>query len=437
MRPRTGGGWYELGIGAALTAMVLYAVGASGIPEILAGAQARGHSPGWVAVSLLCFVGSAWIAGWYFAGPLAVSAARLHWLVPRQDPAAMVRRATVQVVLGSAALATVVAVVTGLALDAVGLPAVVPALAVWLVLELLVLAAIRVQRRDLDAVARTTAFASSLAGVTVAAGEAWGRGALTAIGVVAAGTLTAAIAVAARRGTSRDGTVRRWRGVTAELTPRWQLRRGARHRWAVSAGVTLLEGDVVRIVRQRDNTALGRPLPAAVYRAPAPLNLSAVVLLRSARSIAAIASVAVPLAFAAHEILGSTPSFVVIALAQFALVISTARAAESWLTSDALPRIWAADGPGPAAALAVPCVLAGLGLAAIAVAGFPLPPAAGVALAALPVAILWRRRSARRPDTGLTLVSTPMGAVSVQSVNKVVAGPDAVLLAILFANGVG
>ncbi|WP_026877205.1 hypothetical protein [Jiangella gansuensis] len=431
MRPRTAGGWYELAVGAALTAMVLYAVAASGVPEILAGARDRGHSPGWVAVSLLCFVVGAWIAGWHFAGPLAVPAARLHWLVWRQHPAQLLRSAAAQVLLVSMALATLVAVVAGLALAAVGLPAVGPSVAVWLTLELLVVATMYLQRRDLDGPARWAAFAAGAAGVSVAAGEAWGPAGVVAAGAVAGIVVTAALVAAIRRG----ATARR--GRAAELTPRWQLYRGARHRWAVSAGFTLMEGEVVRLVRQRDQTTRRRPIPAAAYRWPRPLGLSAVVLLRSTRPVAAIGVLAVPLAFAANEILGSTPAVTVLVLTQFALVMTTARAAETWLTSEALPRIWGAGAHETSAALAAPCVAAGLVLAATAVIGFSLPPAAGAVLAALPVAILLRRRSARRPAAGLTLISTPMGAVSVQSVNKVIAGPDVALLAVLVADGLG
>ncbi|WP_116952386.1 hypothetical protein [Jiangella endophytica] len=428
MRPRTATGWYELAIGAALTAMVLYAVGAGGVPQVLARAEDRGHSPGWVAASLLCFVVGAWIAGWYFAGPLAVPAARLHWLIGREHPARLLRRAAVQVLLVSAALATVVAVVAGLALASVGLPSVVPALAVWVALVVLVLVTMHLQRRDLDGPARWTAFAAGAAGVVVAAGEAWGPAGVAAAGAIAGG---GALGSAVRRG------ARSRRGVTAELTPRWQLQRGARHRWAVSAGFTLMEGEVVRLARQRDQKSRRRPVPAAVYRLPRPLALGAVALLRSARPVAAIGVLAVPLAFATYDVLGATPAVVVVALAQFALVMTTARAAEAWLATEQLPRVWGIGTHEAAAALAAPCVVVGLVLAATAVAGFSLPPVAGVALATLPVAILLRRRSARRPVAGLTLVSTPMGAVSVQSLNKVAAGPDVVLLTILLADGLG
>lgn len=429
MRPRTATGWYELAVGAALTAMVLYAVGASGAPQVLARAEERGHSPGWVAAALLCFVAGAWIAGWHFAGPLAVPAARLQWLIRREHPARLLRRAAVQVLLVAAALATVVAVVAGLALAAAGLPAVVPALAVWATLVALVVVTLRLQRRDLDGPARWTAFAAGAAGVVVAAGEAWGPAGPASAGAIAAGAAAVALGAAVRRGVrTRD-----WRGVAAELTPRWQLRRGARHRWAVSAGFTLLEGEVVRLARQREQKARRRPLPAAVYRLPRPLALAAVALLRGARPMAAIVVLAVPLAFAADTVLGATPAVVVVALTQFALVLTGARAAEAWLATEQLPRIWAAGPYETAAALAAPCVVVGVLLAATAVAAFSLPPVAGVALPALPVAILLRRRSARRPDTGLTLVSTPMGALSVQSLNRVTAGPDVVLLAILLA----
>ncbi|SDT57507.1 hypothetical protein [Jiangella sp. DSM 45060] len=422
MRPRSRGDWYEVVLGAALAAMVLYALGNSGVPRLLTDAEERGHSAVWVAVALLGFVLSAWTAGWSFAGPVAVTAARLHWLAWR-EPDVAIRAARRRALLVSAVAGAVVAVTAGLALSAAELPSVVPAVAVWTVLQLLLLAAVQLQRRDLDRTARLLPVAFGAAAVVVAAAEAWGAVAAT---VTACGAAAAGAAAVATGG----GTARR-RDTVAELTPRWQLHRAARRRWAVVAGITLMDGDVIRIVRNRDAKASKRALPVAVFRGPRPVGLAVTAFLRGLPAGLTIGAVAVVVAFAAHEILGLVPALVVIVLAELVVTRVTARAAEAWLASPALPRVWGVSGAGPAAALAAPAVVVCAVIAATVTAGLSLPAQAGLVLAALPVAVVLRRRTARRPDTGLTVIATPMGAVSVQAVDRVIAGPDVAFVALL------
>ncbi|SEF17344.1 hypothetical protein [Jiangella alba] len=425
MRPRSRGDWYEVVLGVALAAMVLYALGNSGVPRLLTDAEERGHSAVWVAVALLGFVLSAWTAAWSFAGPVAVTAARLHWVDWRR-PDVAIRAARRRALLVSAVAGAVVAVTAGLALSAAVLPSVLPAVAVWTALQLLLLSAVELQRRDLDRTARLLPVAFGAAAVVVAAAEAWGAVAatVTACGAAAAGA--AALAAGGGTGGRRD--------TVAELTPRWQLHRAARHRWAIVAGITLMDGDVVRIVRTRDARATRRALPAAVFRGPRPIRLAVAAFLRGLPAALTIGAVAVPVAFAAHEILGLTPALVVVVLAELVVTRVTARAAEAWLASPALPRSWGIGRNGPAAALAAPAVVVCAVVAAMVTAGLSLPVTAGLVLAALPVAVVLRRRSSRRPDTGLTVIATPMGAVSVQAVNRVVAGPDVAFVALLAAH---
>ncbi|WP_053203519.1 hypothetical protein [Jiangella muralis] len=425
MRPRSKGDWYEVLLGVALAAMVLYALGNSGVPRLLTDAEERGHSAAWVAVALLGFVLSAWTAGWSFVGPVALTAARLHWVSWRR-PDVAIRAAGRRALLVSVVAGAVVAVTAGLALDAAELPSVVPAVAVWTALQLLLLVAVQLQRRDLDRTARLLPIAFGAAAVVIAAAEAWGAVAATVTACVAAVAGAAAVVT--------GGGVARRRDAVAELTPRWQLLRGARHRWAIVAGITLMDGDVVRIVRNRDAKATKRALPAAVFRGPRPVGLAAAAFLRGLPAALTIGAVAVPIAFAAHEILGLTPALVVVVLAELVVTRVTARAAEAWLASPALPRIWGLDGNGPAAALAAPAVVVCAVIAATVTAGLSLPAQAGLALAALPVAVVLRRRSARRPDAGLTVIATPMGAVPVQTVDRVVAGPDVAFVALLVAH---
>lgn len=424
MRPQS---WRELpevivtvGLSAVFLATFLYALGSSAIPDILAEAEQRGHSSDWLSLSLLLFVLGLWTAGWYFAGPLAISAARLQWLVWRRDPTRWLRHETARALVAAAVLATIIAVVAGLALAEAGSPHNIAAFVVWVVLELLVVITIFLQRRDLDGIARLIPVVLGVAGVVLITGEAWTG--LVAV-IVGTGLMIGLIATRPRR--------LQLSGSQGELAPRWQLERAARNRWSVGAGVALMDGEIVRIVRQRDAKVTKRLLPAFVYLRPWPINLSLAVLARGLHSIALSVALGLPLAFAALEILGPLPAVLVIVLLEFFMTVAMSRSVQTWVTSNALPRIWAAEGSQVVIALAMPCLAVCLATAVIATIGLSLPLSVGLVLVVLPAAIMWRRHSAHDGGRDFALVSTPIGAVSVQAVNRVIAGPDMVLIALL------
>ncbi|WP_123788562.1 hypothetical protein [Phytoactinopolyspora halophila] len=423
MKSRSWGSLYELALAVALAAMLLYAVGNSAVPDILAEAERRGHPPGWVSASLLFFVLGLWSGGWYFAGPLAVSAGRLQWLAWRRHPSRWLRREAVKVLVVGALLAAVIAVLAGLASAAIGSSSVVPSLVTWTVLVLLVMVTIYVQRRDLDGIARLVPITLGAVGVVIATGVAWN--ALVAA-IIGCGLM---VSVAAARPRTLLST-----GVRSELTPRWQLQRGARNRWSVGAGVTLMDGEIVRIVRQRDAKVIRRLLPESVYRASWPVNLAIAVLIRSFPAVAIGIALALPLIFAVHEILGLVPAMLVGVFLEFFVTLSTSRSAETWLASRALPRTWAVSGIGTSIALVVPSLAVCLAIAMVMMLGFSLSPLVTLVLVVLPVGIIMRRHAAPDAGTSVTVASTPMGAVSLQAVNKAIAGPDVVLLSLVLVS---
>ncbi|UCM88281.1 hypothetical protein [Streptomyces marincola] len=421
MRPRSWGALYELVVVAAMALLLLHALGRDLLPDLLARAEDRGHAPAWVATALLLPVLGLWARACHFSGPLAMSAGTFQWRVARHDPAAWLRRERALTVLGGALLATLVAVPAGMALAATGAHPLVPALALWAALLALLLLASHLQRRDLDAAARLVPPLLAATGVVLAAGVAWGATGALLVG----GWLLLAGAAAARRPAARGA------GRRAALTPRWQLHRGARNRQALNAGVTMLDADVVRAAREREDGGTRKPLPAFAYRLPRPAGLAAVVLGRGLRAVAPAIALVLPLVFAVDTLLGPVAALLVTVLLELFVTVALARSAETWLDSDAPARMWAAPGRRVPVVLCLPALAVCAVLAAAVSLGMALPLSATLVLAVLPAAVLARRRSARRAVPGGALLATPMGAVPVDLVNGLVAGPDMALLALL------
>ncbi|MGP3970045.1 hypothetical protein [Streptomyces sp. 6N223] len=264
-------------------------------------------------------------------------------VVAGHHPSRWLRRERIGALVVGALVSAVVAVLSGLALSAAGDPYVVPALAVWVALQLLLVITLRLQRRDLDQVARLVPLVLVSTGVVLAVGEAWnGPAAVIAWSCLLVGLISLLVA---RSGTWTLG------GIRAELTPRWQLHRGASGRWSVGAGITMLDHEIVHVVRQRETKAAKRLLPAFLYRIRWPASLAGAVLARHLRTVIPVIGLVMPLM-----------------------------------------------------------------------------------LVALPGAITARRRSIRSAAAETALLSTPFGAVSLQTVNRVIAGPDMALLSLLVAS---
>lgn len=424
MRPRSWTGWSEVvvtaGLSAVLVYSVLYSVGDSAIPALLAEADRRGHSPGRVSVSPLALVLAVWVGGWNFVGPLAVSQSRLLWLVWRKEPSAWLRQEKIRAAVVAAFLAGLVAMAVGSASAATGSRPVAHALGVWITLVVVVLGLVHLQRRDLDGVGRSASTTFGAAGAVLVIAEAWGY---PAAGIVGCGLVAAVLL-------RPPGRPRR-PSSGGELTPRWQLHRGAQNRWAIDAGITLMDGEIVRMVRHRGTDVARRLLPAPVYRTRWPANVSAVLLARGVRTVALTVGLVLPVVLAVNVIVGPGPATVVAILAEYSVIVAMTRAAATWRSSRALPRLWAHDGRTTSIALMAPGLATCLVVAFVVCVAVPLPALVRVVLVALPAAALLRRMSVRNATAEITLVATPAGAVPVEVLNRVIAGPDVVLISLL------
>ncbi|MGL5830269.1 MAG: hypothetical protein ACRC0L_11975, partial [Angustibacter sp.] len=207
--------------------------------------------------------------------------------------------------------------------------------------------------------------------------------------------------------------------------------RGTEPVWALDAGVTLMDGEIVRIVA-RHGSGLVRPLlPARLYRARWPAGLAVVLLIRKLRTVAVALGLALPTVLAVNTLLGPGLATVIAVLMEYAVIVAMTRAATTWWTSRALPRTWMSSGAATPAALLAPGLATCLAIVIVASLAVPLPLTVTAVLAVMPVAILLRRRSVRATTAEITLVATPVGAVPVEVLNRVIAGPDVVLLALL------
>ncbi|RBM19621.1 hypothetical protein [Streptomyces sp. PT12] len=425
MRPQSWAALYELALMVGLTAMLLFAVGNSLLPDVLNQAERRGYSADWFAVALLLFTLGLWVRFWYFAGPLAVSAGRLQWFMWQRDPRGWLRREAVKAYLIGGGLATVLAVLSALVMAAGDGPYLALAVAVWGLLQLFLVLAVQLQRRDLDAVARLLPFILCSLGVVLAVGEAW-NGPVSALTGVC---LLSCLAVARRGILTLPGT-------RTELTPRWQLYRGARGRWSLGAGATMLDHEVVRVMRHREAKVTREPLPAFVYRLRWPLGLAGAVLARNLRAVIPTIGLMFPLIFALHRLLGPLPALLLTALLELTVTVTMVRSSEEWLRSNALSRIWGTGGSRVPVALALPGVAVSLAIAAAVSLALGFPPLAALVLLVLPGAIIARRHSARGGSTEFGILATPLGAVPLNTVNRVIAGPDMALLCLWIASWV-
>lgn len=430
MRRRSWSDGYQVLLVAGYAGMVLYAVGHTFLPELLRQVERRGHETSGVAVPLLFCTLGLWGRAWYHLGPLGISAGQLQWWVWRRNPVRWLRRERLRVLGIGALLAGCLAAVGGLAFADSG-GGWLAALVVWAALQALLALCLHLQRRDLDGLARGVPSLCAAIGVVLAVGEAWnGRTALA----VALGL--APLLAVTRRGTwavTRHATrPERPRGRPVELTPRWQLHRGARGRWALGAAVTMLDHEVVRVAGQRDAPAGGRPLPAFVYRLRWPANLAGVVSARHLGRVLPAIALVLPLALAVHRMLGVLPALLITTLLELFVTVALVRAAETWRASASLPRTWATAGTRPVLALYLPALVVCALIAVVVTLGMALPLTVTALLAVLPAAVAVRRGTVRE-GTEAVFLATPAGAMPMHTVNRLAAGPDVGLLVWLVA----
>lgn len=424
MKQRSVGDLYEVVVGLFLAGGLLYALASVGVPDLLDTAAAAGYAPEWIAAALLSFATGAWVGGWQYFGPQASQPAELRWRLSSGDPTNQLRRRAIGNLVASGLLGAVVAAMASPSLEMVGAQALTVSAGIWVALQVVTALAMYAQRRDIHWLGQGAAWVFCTAGIVALAGVTWGA----AVGVAVAMAFVA-LSVAVRPSSSVS-----W-PLTAALTPQWQLVRGGQNRSSVMAGVTMFDVEGFRIARQHQATATQRPLPAFVYTARRHVRAALIVAWRNTRAAVVIGAMAVPLVLALDELLGRLAAISVLVIAEYSLVVTVARSAELWVSSNSLHRIWATGKRPMGLALATPGVIACVVLVLVVAVGVPMPVTMIVILAAMPAAVVLRRRSVHRPADDITLLSTPMGALSLQAVNRVVAGPDVALVTLFIVTG--
>jgi hypothetical protein len=193
----------------------------------------------------------------------------------------------------------------------------------------------------------------------------------------------------------------------------------------------MLDKDVVYAVQEMNSRATRRPLPVFCYQLRRPLDVVVVVLIRL------LSTAAIPVAglfltgLLADRFLGPTAGLWLMLMVQYRLTVATAPCAESWLMSPALQRTWGHDRDRAVAGFFGPVLIVSLLFTVVVAVTISASTLALVSLLACPALILWRRHSASRLGDGITLMSTPAGALPLQTVNKLIAGYDVLAAALL------
>lgn len=405
---------------AALSGGVIAAVGRDLIPQAAATARDGGYSATWLAAACFCLVLGAWTSGWYFLGPVALTRAAIVWRVSLGGKLGPLRLAYARTLLLGALLAVPPVVLVGLAAANVGRPWLWPSVATWALLTSAVMLVVHLQRRDRGDTVRRLVGLLVAVSVAVTAREAWrdlvGAAVLAALGL---------IALTAVRRRHRRAAPR------AAVTPMWQLVRGAANRWLVGAAIAMLDPSTVAIARTASPYSPRWRLPHWVYRVPTPWALGVVAFARTTGSVALGLAIGSVLALATTTIWGVEVGLSLIMVAQLVVTLSYAGPVMTWQSSSALRRVWPTGTMLPIAlsmAALVPAWLVGL----VAFGVIDLPVVTLLVLVALPVAVLYRRVTAQSAEgDDALLLATPLGAVPVQVVNRLVAGPDMVVAGIL------
>jgi hypothetical protein len=282
--------------------------------------------------------------------------------------------------------------------------------------------AMEVQRRDRPSLASAAATLATAVAVGLTASEVWG---------LLPGVLLLAILAVLVRVARSASTNRPQRRPAPPLTPAWQLARAASNRWLVGVGVAALDPTAFAGARGSVRRDAVRRLPDALFGAPAPWGIATASFVRVTSLRAAPYLAAGLLAVTIGRIWGSGVGMTVLLIVQFAITLEYSKPLVEWHLNHALRRVW----PFPrtlVVALATPAVAAALLVTLPAAALLGASVVGFTVLVLLPGGVLWRRLQALRADDGqLLLVSTPAGAVPVQVVNRLVAGPDVVAIAMI------
>lgn len=419
-------GFLETLVMVAITVPLVVAffffLGRDTIPGAAETASLGGHSLLSLTVAAACLVAAAWIPLCYLLGPLAATRARMIWQLSLGDPAGQLRAMRIRAFAIGFVAAAVPAGVAALSVATWGLPWAWGAAGASLLLVGGLAFAMEVQRRDRPEVVRVAGVVATTVAVGLTVSEIWG--------VVPALLLLSVLAVLVRVGRPAMPSMSGHRPAPP-LTPAWQLSRAAMNRWLVGVGVTALDPTAVMGTQGSVQRASAARLPKVLFRVPAPWGLAVVFFVRvlTLRAVAYMA--AAVLAVTTGRIWGDEVGIAILLIVQFAIVLDFSKSLVEWQMNHTFRRVWPFS-RALVVALAAPAVVASL---LISLPAALLLDASGLGLAVmalLPAAVLWRRLQAlRADDSQLLMVSTPAGAVPVQVVNRLLAGPDVVVLAII------
>lgn len=390
---------------AALVAGVLLAIGRQIVPDVLALVDRTGHDPDLVAAALLAVTLAVWWAMVRRLGPIAASPAQQRWQVwadPRSWQARQRWRALAVAVPGAASVGYVV----GLASTDPW-----PGVATGVVLLIVTIAIALGQRRDGGPFLIGVVGALALGLLTA---SAWGPALGTAGGVAAGLAVLPAVLNRSRS--------RRW----YRLIPRWNLAAAAQRRWELAAAATMLDPEVLRstfpITKRRypftlPRSPMGRVAVLTGWRALRPAAIRVVI------GLLVVAAVG--------EVLGTTAGLFGAVLLVHVVTVVTTRDLLAWRALPSVQRVLAIDPRRAVDAFAGPCAVATLVVTGVVALVLAPPWAALIVLLLQPLVATWSRMAAADQPEELTMMSTPMGAVPIEFVIRLIAGTQATVIAMI------
>lgn len=413
---------YIVVMGVLTVGATLYLIGHSTLPDLLRTARSGGHSVAVVEVGALAIAVAGWLGAWRFAGPLAGAGATLRWSVSTRDPDAWQRLQRRRMALVAIAFTAVGCGISVMTVHAIGGPS---ALAGCIVSAALLLAwwvVLACQRTDVDEWISAAASGLCALGLGLLAAAAWG----TIAAVCAALVVVGFAVVAARDPRARSRPV-------PEIVPQWQLVAAAHRRWAVRAGVTLLDADVVQAVRYSEQKRDRRSMPDFLFRVRYPGNLVVVSALRGGRSLIPGLAAGAVVVMAANQLFGAGIAVAGAIILEHVATVVLLGTAKRWLTAPALGRTWADGGMRPVLALSLPSLLAGWIVIAVLGGVIGLPWPVWIVTILHPALVIVRRLQVVRQGDRMYLLSTPMGPLPVQAVQRAVAGYEILVVVLVLA----
>lgn len=398
--------WYRISVGLTgglIGFGVLLAVGREIVPDVLDLTQRRGFEPTLVGAALVTAAATAWWASIRFVGPWAASPAHQMWTIGH-DQRAWRRHTALRGASWIVVAAGVVAVVVGLAAGDLGLLA-----GAGTVLALVMLTAAVAAGQQHDGGPRAVV---SLGGIAIGllSGAAWGpvAGGLIGLAAVGGGVLL-----------SGSATWHRFAAI-----PRWNLAAAGRRRSSAVASVILVEP----LVRQQRSGSRSR---MAWIPARPILRLGLISVRRVAGPVLAWMVGGLVVAAALANLLGAYAGVATVALLLHVTTTMTSKGLLAFTSQVEVRRLLLMP-RGPALlALACPCAVATVVTVAAASLLMSLSVAGAGMLLALPALGMASRVVSAEAADELVMASTPMGAVPLQTITRLVAGADATVLALI------